>query len=250
MTGVRWLLAGAFSLALGGCSLTDDYYLEKASGAGSSAGGGASGQGAVAGSASTMAAEGGASAGTPSVLIGEAGSPAACIDSGDERCDGRDNDCNGRIDDDACTEGCVGFVVPGQPEHGYSYCDASAAKAWRDARDACVADGMRLLWLESAQENDAVSAKLAQLGEDAEILFGANDTVKEGEWCWGPSEPFWRGNAQGAPVGDAFTAWTEGVPNDENNDEDCGVLHPESATWGDRACDQQFAYACEQLDYN
>jgi hypothetical protein len=102
---------------------------------------------------------------------------------------------------------------------------------------------MRLLWLESQAENDAVSGKLAELGDDAEIAFGANDLAGEGDWRWGPSVPFWTGDSDGEAIGDAFTAWKEGVPNDEKGGEDCGVLSPDSATWGDKSCDQPFPYA-------
>jgi hypothetical protein len=242
-------------LSVSGCPVTDDYYLlpsdvqvggsdEGAAGSPNGSKGGNGGEAALAGA---QAGDGVADAGAAMTLVGGAGG-AVCAESGDERCDGRDNDCDGSVDEGACIDGCQGFVLAGQPEHGYAYCDISAAQDWESARDACLAGGMRLLWLESAAENDAISAKLAALGDDAEITFGANDLETEGDWRWGPNEPFWRGDGDGRALGDAFTAWTEGVPNDNDGDEDCGVLYPDTATWGDKACDQQFAYACEQAD--
>jgi hypothetical protein len=243
----------AVALGLAGCPMNDDYYLEasRVSSGGepsSDAGSGTfmAGAPAQAGSMTSVPSDGGAGGGAP--MLNQSGARSTCVESGRERCDGRDNDCDGDVDEAVCAEGCHGFVLEGQPDHGYAYCDATAAKTWQMARDACVADGMRLLRLESEVENNAVSDKLAALGDDAEIALGANDLEDEGDWRWGPSEPFWAGDEDGEPIGDAFTAWTEGVPNDENGGEDCGVLYPETATWGDRSCDQPFPYACEQLE--
>jgi hypothetical protein len=267
-----WWFGSSVSLllALSGCPVTDDYYIEashvlgaagesltgettlaaggsQASSAGSAASGGSElgKAGATGTGGSAPAAQGGA----PDTTTG-AGGAADCVLS-TERCNGHDDDCDDLIDELACnsmvngTVGCYGFVLPGALTHGYMLC--TGTRTYANAQEACAAQNMRLAWLETAAENSEVSKKVAALSMDAEVSFGATDSAQEDEWFWDGGEQFWQGNESGKPVAGLYNAWTDGTPNDENNNEDCAVLMSASATWGDRSCDAKYAYLCEEV---
>jgi hypothetical protein len=262
----RAALLGALPVllvGLGGCPVTDDYYIEASQvngAAGESlvdqttfaAGGSAAGRGGSAGAAMG----GGAGPGTAQMSGGGASDPAggaggaACVPS-TERCNGHDDDCDDLIDELSCnsmmngTVGCSGFVLPDAPAHGYMLCVAT--KDYTHAGEACAAQNMRLAWLETSAENSAVSKKVAALSKDAEVSFGANDMDSEGHWFWDGGPQFWNGDENGQPVGGSFNAWADGTPNDENNDEDCAVLMSATSTWGDRSCSAKYAYLCEEV---
>ena len=107
---------------------------------------------------------------------------------------------------------------------------------------------MRLALLNSAEENAAVVQRLESLGSDAEVLFGATDQGNEGDWIWaGGSQQFWEGDDNGQPVGGLYNNWTDGTPNNSNN-EDCVLVMTASGKWGDRSCTATYPYLCEQLD--
>ncbi|HXK20050.1 MAG TPA: C-type lectin domain-containing protein, partial [Polyangiaceae bacterium] len=173
---------------------------------------------------------------------GAAGAPP-CVPSA-ERCNGHDDNCNDVIDELACSGnlGCTGFTLSGSPNHGYMFC--SSHKNWAQASDACAAQDMRLVALESAAENGEVAKKLDALTHDTDVTIGANDQFKEGHWIWDGGEQFWAGNQFGNPVNDAFADWVNGSP-DNYLDEDCGVIHPTTGGWADRACAGTYAYLCE-----
>lgn len=268
MTSRLWLAPLGLLLLAGvsGCPVTDDYYLESshvdgasgetgqttlASGGSTATGGKAAGGSTNAGgSSAAMAGTGNAPAGgAPDEPT--AGSASGTCTAATERCNGHDDDCDDVIDELACnsmsagTIGCSGFVLPDDPNHGYMLCNGT--KDYQHAGAACAAQNMRLAWLETAAENAAVSKKVAALSNDAEVTFGATDAAKEDEWYWDGGVQFWKGNENGQPVGGLFNAWTDGTPNDENQNEDCAVLMSAMAVWGDRSCDAKYAYLCEEM---
>jgi len=270
MTKRVWLPAvGLLQLAgLSGCPVTDDYYLETSQvngnggdpGTGQTtlasggSGGSTAGKGgaAVGGSGTATAGTGEPPAGgAPDVSMAGSGSTGTCTPA-TERCNGHDDDCDDVIDELACnsmtsgTSGCSGFVLPGEPNHGYMLCNGT--RDYGKAGEACAAQNMRLAWLETAVENSAVSKKVAALSNDAEVIIGATDGADEGEWFWDGGAQFFRGQEDGVPVDDAYNAWTDGTPNDENQNEDCAVLMSAPATWGDRGCSVKYAYLCEEAD--
>jgi hypothetical protein len=260
MAARAWKLAGASLLlvAVSGCPVTDDFYIEKGSTDETLAGqttfvtGGSSA--AIGGTGASPAGTGGAltdttSGGDGPETAGAGG--AACVPS-TERCNGHDDDCDDVIDELACnsmvsgTVGCSGFVLPNDPTHGYMLC--IGAKDYIHAREACAAQTMRLAWLETTAENSEVSKKVAALSKDAEVSFGADDIDNEGHWVWdGGGLQFWNGDENGQPVAGLFNAWMVGTPNDENNSEDCAVLMSATSTWGDRSCSAKYAYLCEEI---
>jgi hypothetical protein len=254
-------------VGLSGCPLTDDYYLEPSQATsaageadsqttlargGSSAGhAGSAGHGGNGGNGGLDVAAAGTSATGGAMDAGGSGGGAAACRPSTERCNGHDDDCDELIDELACnsmmsgTVGCSGFVLPDAPAHGYMLCTGS--KDYIRAQEACAGQNMRLAWLETSAENSAVSKKVAAVAKDAEVIFGASDSGKEGKWLWDGGAQFWDGDEGGKPVGGLFNAWTDGTPNDENKDEDCGVLMSATAVWGDRSCSAKYAYLCEEI---
>jgi hypothetical protein len=273
------------ALALSGCPVTDDYFIDANAGLGGSGGeagtdlasiGGkeapAQGGSATAGSSNTAGTGAAAGAnnaggeapgmgGAPDAPVGGAAPcgfgtampcPLACVPK-TERCNGHDDNCNDVIDEQACnsfqngTTGCSGFVLSNRPTHGYMLC-SGAMRDYGQAQQACAAQGMRLAWLESADENSQVSTKVNAIAKDAEVYIGANDIANEGKWFWDGGAQFWDGNQNGKAVNGGYNAWTDGTPNNDNNNEDCAVLISGSAEWGDRGCSIKFAYLCEEAE--
>ncbi|RYZ08445.1 MAG: C-type lectin domain-containing protein [Myxococcales bacterium] len=274
MASVRagWLALWLLPLLAGGCPVTDDYFIDESGSGG--AGALSSGSAGVPGRPNGGAPDaGGSSFGGETGESGndageeppsEAGAPAAgggassaTCSPRTERCNGHDDNCNEVIDEQACnsmsagTLGCSGFVINGREDHGYMLC-TEVTRDYAHARDACRAQGMRLVWLESAAENDAVFKTVSAIQAGLEVWLGATDQEAEGTWGWDGQGGmvFWGGNEYGNPVGDAYTAWARGTPNDSQEagpeGEDCAVLMPAEATWGDRACTTKYAYLCEE----
>lgn len=275
-----YLVSGVtLTLGLTGCPVTDDYFLLDARSGTSPAGGSGSTSGSGPASGSGAGAEGGTSAvagtsasggsggvdatgGTESGLGGapEAGAGAGAGDSGGggaagepgtdvcvpstERCNGRDDDCDELVDEFACLSSCWGFVLPLDPSHGYMFCTGPRRAGWDGARKACEDEDMRLAWIETAEENEALRRKLNDLTLDPEILFGATDQSLEGSWIWYGGDEFWSGDQHGAPVQGRFNAWDGTSPNNNKN-EDCAVML-KSGAWNDRVCSGLYPFVCEQ----
>lgn len=267
----RLALVGLVLLAsVTGCPLTDDYFIEP-SGSSDAGSGGSSvlpsgGSGAAAGTVQveTGGAPSGeagqaAEAGSGATAAGTSGSGGTrpCIPS-TERCNGRDDDCDEVVDEEACnspmggTFGCSGFVIDGSTSHGYMFC-AGQTREYEGAQAGCQSQGMRLAWLESKPENAAVWAKVNAIQEVTEVWIGATDGATEGSWFWdGPAgAQFWQGDATGSAVGDAFVAWAADAPNNSTgyspDGEDCAVLLVTGGDWGDRTCNIKYPYLCEDV---
>jgi hypothetical protein len=204
----------------------------------------------VGGAGDTGGAPDGGQAGQAPVA-GEAGAggamPDPCVPT-TERCNGHDDDCDDVVDElAACLSNCSGFVLTSDSSHGYMFCTAARKANWTDAKKSCEDQDMRLAWLESDLENDAVAQKLADLGSDVEILFGATDQGNEGDWLWVGGEQFWEGDEDGNAVAGRYNNWGGGTPNNTSN-EDCALMNAMTGAWGDRTCNALYPYVCEQPD--
>jgi hypothetical protein len=231
---------------------------------GSNAGASAAGGG---GNTTGGATTGGDNAGGNHAAAGKGGSSSCQADV--ERCDGTDNDCDGDADEgDACPENCSGFAGL---DSTYMFClDPSTASA---AQSACNDAGMRLSWVETADENQFLlehGAKLSGVepgevghGEDQDQMrLGGSDQEEEGRWHWVAAEPgplFWKqtSNArqpwQGEVADGLFANWSEERPNQDvlSSSEDCLVMELEdggdgnAGEWNDVGCSTRHPFVCE-----
>jgi hypothetical protein len=167
----------------------------------------------------------------------------ACVPSV-ERCDGRDNDCNGRIDEGAaCPSGCVGATHGGR---AYMLCYAPMAReAWSAAEAACVGAGMHLVRVDDAAENAFIRATADNVNFDGDIWLGGSDAMTERRWVWIDGTPFWTGGPGGMPVANRYTNWASGEPNDGTPNVDCAAMQAGAGTWRDVRCVMRHAFMCE-----
>lgn len=148
-------------------------------------------------------------------------------------------------------KGCESVLHDG---HLYALC-RDAKVAFPQARKDCEAMHMQLIRLDSAAESEWIYqtfyAKPTSAGGDsAQMWTGATDKAVEGEWRWlAGGDVFWRGKADGMPVGGLYTYWgrAHGVgvqdqPNDSHSaeGEDCMVIRgpdeKEQGHWTDIGC--------------
>lgn len=179
-----------------------------------------------------------------------------------ERCDGLDNNCDGRIDEGAaCAGTCAGFALE---QHGYMFCSDSVV---RDiAADRCEAQGLRLAWIETPEENaflvDRIQAADVPASDSEELLsyIGGSDSGNEGNWIWRGRGAipngfqFWQGESAdsgGRAVGGAYANWAPTEPNNTDDDENCAVIsvlganNRQPGDWDDRDCDTALPFVCE-----
>lgn len=170
---------------------------------GNGSGGSSSGAPATAGAASGQSGEaaGGALSLDPAGRAGGAGGSGS-VDSADAgSCDGAGEFAG--VD----TRGCYRLTAD--------------TATWLDARAACIGWGGDLVRIESAAEDDFLTARLA-----IDVWIGVNDREVEGSMVW----------ADGSPLG--YENWGDAQPDDFNAQEDCGEKRAADAgSWNDGPCD-------------
>jgi hypothetical protein len=250
---------------------------EPSGGSGTVSGGGSQVGGSVANGGASAAGGGSNAAGGGTAGGDNAGGSNAAAGTGGgspcqaeiELCDGTDNDCDGDADEgDACPETCSGFAGV---DSAYMFClEPSTFSA---ARSACNDAGMRLAWVETAEENQFLLQQGAELsgvepgevghGEDQDQMrLGGTDQEEEGSWRWVDDEPgplFWQqaSNArqpwQGEVTDGLFANWSEERPNQDlaSSSEDCLVMELEdggdgqAGEWNDVGCSTRHPFLCE-----
>lgn len=194
-----------------------------------------------------------------------------------EICDGFDNDCDDDIDEDVCgwDAGCAGFAIG---DRGYMFC---ARPLGADAAQTrCGEQGMSLVQIDSKTENDALvreadarwnsggdsggntgsgswggtrSGGPGDQQQQPAFWTGGSDETTEGDWRWrGSGTAFWKGDAEGMRVGDAYSNWGDGRPNEANAAlENCAAVYFRAGedgkigTWNDLECGDGYPFICE-----
>ncbi|MEC7523729.1 MAG: lectin-like protein [Myxococcota bacterium] len=145
-----------------------------------------------------------------------------------EVCNGRDDDCDGVVDEDGCP--CARHVHAGR-----SYLLCSDGRQWAEARSFCEGLGYDLATLTSGPESDFARSLLS--GRDI-VWIGMSDLEVEGTWRWVDGTLLWR---DGATFG--YQAWEAGFPADGGAGADCGIVTVDG--WRDIRCNIGIPFLCE-----
>jgi len=167
-------------------------------------------------------------------------------DSDTSDTDSPDGPCNGL----PCPVGCEAEV---QGEHLYAVCGVGFANytAWSVASDVCTELGGALVRIETAAENSAVKAAIANHLTGFETAWiGANDRAAETTWVWlddAADDAFYIGGPGQQPVPpQEIVDWAGAEPNNDGPfavEEDCGAVY--SAGWLDLPCSNETPFVCE-----
>lgn len=145
-----------------------------------------------------------------------------------EICDGRDNDCDGRIDEwlDCPCEAVV--------RSGHTYLFCSEAETWQVARDYCASLGYQLATIDGAVENYFIGQEAFSRVADY-WWIGLHDIGSEGTFLWAGS---------GAAPG--YTRWADNEPNNAGGDENCVATdYAFIGGWNDFDCEAVLPFVCK-----
>lgn len=176
---------------------------------------------------------------------GDDGSPKPAVTCGNgeledgEACDdaGSSVSCAADCSTRQCGLGCRCWMEDGDL---LTFCTARVA--FSTAAQSCNLIGGFFNVPESAEENSRL-AREATVSGYQEMWVGASDSETEGTWVDGAGEVFWVGGMAGMPVGDHYTGWETGQPNNVAMMEHCAVLE-ESQKWNDKDCAAVNIYSC------
>ncbi|XP_074486698.1 CD209 antigen-like protein C isoform X3 [Sebastes fasciatus] len=113
-----------------------------------------------------------------------------------------------------------------------SFCYISSiVKSWQKSRDDRQQRGADLMIINSKEEQEFGSQYKRN------TWIGLTDRETEGIWKW----------VDGTALGTSY--WYTGEPNNNNNDEDCGVLwgFGKENNWNDVPCSIQINWICEKV---
>lgn len=146
-----------------------------------------------------------------------------------ERCNLRDDDCDGVLDNDPACPDCL--AVDG-PRQGQTWHICYAPRTWAQARARCHELGGELASITNEAEHTAYLRATLGLHWTSWWL-GLSDQAEEGTFVWSDGEPA------------TFTRWSSGEPNDAGGREDCAQLVPWSGRWNDIDCARRLPFVCQ-----
>lgn len=160
-------------------------------------------------------------------------------------CDGIDNDC-----DEGTVEVCPNQCTPATNPAGdvYLFCDQNTNHA--TATTVCADQEMALARIDDTAENTWVSDQRGALLGDNNVWLGGDDIAAEGVWLWSDGTQFWQGGSGGAVVGELFSNWDGGEPNNGGGNEDCVIMKNGGSRyqWDDKPCGNSVEFVCERYD--
>jgi len=142
--------------------------------------------------------------------------------------DGIDQDCNGWADDGPECPDCTEVE---RGEHRYLVC--TTPRTWEEARSKCQEEGLDLVIVDSAGENDWVFGQARRVRHQP-YWIGLSDLRREGRFEW----------VDGTPLA-LNSRWAEGEPNNAG-DEDCVHYWDDMPLWNDMPCEERLGVICEQ----
>lgn len=152
-----------------------------------------------------------------------------------EICNGIDDDGDFLIDEDAAnTQNGAGCGSSRSVSAGHAYLTVQSETDRATARAVCKARGFDLARVDSAAENNHLTA---QLVSPQRAWIGLNDIATEGTWRW----------ADGGQLG-AYTSWDPGQPDNAGGNEDCVFMYHTSGLWADLSCLTANRAFCELFD--
>ena len=195
----------------------------------------------VSGTDGSMSGDGGSSGETSSTsstaATGSEGQPSTS--SGDS--------AGATVTTDSTTTGQGGASTTGQTPEGcvaatfmsgsYAVCDQ--AITYEEAQTLCEGVGMRVVRIDSAEENVWVASQVTN------PWLGANSLVANDEWRWEDGELFWVGYSSGTAQNGLFTSWGPLNPASSPVDGDCAQLQTSSLNWVDLFCSSSRPTVCE-----
>jgi hypothetical protein len=151
---------------------------------------------------------------------------AACLPTGPEECDGKDNDCNGVVDDGVCPCATETFG-----KSTYMFCKGN--QTWIGAQGLCSVYGYRLVTIDTAAE-DGWLATIAWHYVANRWWIGFSDQAQEGNWTWINS------------AATAYLHWADAEPSN-GADEDCALIDRwgPAKGWDDAPCKEGHPFVCE-----
>jgi hypothetical protein len=134
--------------------------------------------------------------------------------------------------------GASEVVAPGCSASGTSYVLCPTGASHDEAAATCASMGMRLIRVDSADENDWLLAQLSS------SWLGATDADVEGEWRWSDGTLFWVGAKDGAPQAGLYNNWNVLSPNSSPPAADCAKITT-AGDWVAVLCVSVLPYVCE-----
>ncbi|MCP4448066.1 MAG: hypothetical protein GY811_22435 [Myxococcales bacterium] len=143
-----------------------------------------------------------------------------------EVCDGRDNDCDGQVDESLCP--CDEVRIGGRD---YLFCDVLVP--WNAAKNQCEQRGGRLAVFPDRLSTEEAFTKARELDGSRSWYLGATDSAEEGTWLAASGEPT------------VATFFAPGEPDDFGGEHCAALASFAGGEWEDVRCGTLLPYICE-----